>query len=293
MEENQNQTEIIEELGNQLAEHFYQTIQILSSIAALQERYYEGSHSRWVSQKSVEVARKLSMSESEIFELEIAALLHDLGKVAFREPLLAKFIPEMKENEYLQYIRHPEIGKQVLDKHSGFASIAEIILQHHEKIDGSGFPNHLQGKEIKPGAAIIAVVDTFHNAFYKRHKENASQPASAITYMNISTYLESTQQRYSSAMNYINQKAGAIFDTKVVSIFSEIMEYDRKSMGQKTIMRLPISKLEAGMAFAENYFTSFGLLIAARGEIINDDMIKALFRFTEANEIPPRILVLT
>lgn len=285
---------IIDEISTEVAESFYQTIQILATILSSQEYFYDNSHSRFVSQKSAEVATRLGMNEDEVFQVSIGGLLHDIGKVGFKDTLRAKFTSEMKDSEYRQYIMHPEIGRQILKKHKGFQSIEEIVFQHHEKIDGSGFPMHLQGKEIHPGAAIVAVVNTYHNAFYKRQKEKIITPnlTAPVQITNPHSYLESTQGRFSSAMNYLHQKKGVLFDTKVVEVFTEIIERDRKLLGQKTLMRLPISKLEKGMIIAEDYYTSFGLLIASRGEEITEDVKNLLLKLAETGELPYKILVM-
>jgi hypothetical protein len=283
---------LVDELSTRLAESFYQTIQILSSVVASIEHYYDGSHSRWVSQKSSEVAKKLGMNDADAFEIEIAGLLHDLGKCGFKDSLLAKFTNEMKGNEFMQYAQHPLIAKQMLSKHSGFDSICEIIMQHHEKIDGSGFPYHLMGKEINPGAAIIAVVDCYHNIFYRRLRDRSVATPTSLQVANTAAYMESTQSRFASSMNYLHIKKGNLFDTKVVEVFTEIIEAERKVFGNKITMRLPIGKLEPGMIFAEDYFTSYGMLIAARGETITEDVKRALMRFAESGELPIKILVL-
>lgn len=285
--------QIVDDLGTRYAESFYQTIQMLAAITATLEHYYDGSHSRFVSQKSSEVARKLGMSEESAFEIEIAGLLHDIGKCGFSDSLISKFTNEMKGNEFMHYAQHPMIAKQILSIHSGFDSICEIIVQHHEKIDGSGFPYHLMGKEINPGAAIISVVDCYHNSFYRRLRDRKTSSNNSLSVANTSAYMESTQNRFASSMNYLHQKKGNLFDTKVVDVFSDIMENERKLLGSRITMRLPIGKLEPGMVFAEDYFTSYGMLIAARGESITDDIKRALIRFVEAGEIPVKILVLT
>jgi putative nucleotidyltransferase with HDIG domain len=285
-QDNSNFSEI-EMLHNLLADNFYQTIQVLSSIVTIQEKYYEGSHSRYVSQKSVQVAKALNVNEETLFEIEVAGLLHDIGKIGFPENILTKYQVEMKEIERKQYQLHPFLGKQILEKHKGFLTVAEIIYQHHERIDGTGFPRRLQRGEIHPGALIIAVVDAFHNSFYKKIKGT-----STLQYANNAAYLEATKSRFASAMNFLHQKSDVFFDQRVVEVFLDIVDLERRNLGIRNVMRLPIHKIEPGMYFAEDYFTSFGLLIAARGEVITEDMLRVLMKFAEAEELPAKILVL-
>lgn len=284
--------ELLEELGTQLAQNFFQTVQVMSRIVSFTEKYYDGSHSRFVSDRSAFIAKELGMSEEEITEIKIAGLLHDIGKVGFPETLLYKYATEMTQQEYSQYIKHPILGFNILKPHSAFDNIGTIILHHHEKLDGSGFPSHLQREQIHPGAKIIVVVDYFHNAMYKRQRvrtEGNSTPANIAA---AATFLESSRDRFSSTMNYIHRKAGALFEPKVVKIFTDLMDFERKQLGSRTLMKIAVNGLEAGMIIAEDYFTSYGMLIASKGETITKEMITALGRFAENGEIPYKILVM-
>ncbi|HYF01876.1 MAG TPA: HD domain-containing phosphohydrolase, partial [Patescibacteria group bacterium] len=207
MEDEQDQ---IEMLSNELVKSFLSTIDILSALVSSQERFYEGSHCHFVAEKSAIVARSLGLNESEIFEIETAALLHDIGKIGYSDVLLSKFPNEMTGHEFDLYTRHAELGKRLLEMHSGFETISEIVYQHHERIDGSGFPQHLKGDRIHIGASIIGVVDFYHNVLYRRkrdrlqHTENSSAPANAAN------FLQSTQSRYAQAINHLKQKSGSL-----------------------------------------------------------------------------------
>lgn len=282
----------IEFLSDLLAKNFLDTVKILAALTATNEKFYEGSHSRFVSDKSVEVAQELELSDEQIFEIKIAGLLHDIGKIGFPDSIMSKHQSEMSESEHTQYLLHPEIAWKLLSTHSGFEIISKIIFQHHERLDGSGFPLHLQGKEIHPGAAIIAVVDTYHNIFYKKLKGRIQNFTNGIPYTNTPDYLQATQKSFVNAMNFLYKKRGQLFDSKVVEIFTDIIELERRNMGKSTVMRMPIGKIEAGMLFAEDYHSSVGMLLASRGERISDDTIKSLKKYAELGEIPMKILVM-
>lgn len=282
----------IEELHSQLADNFLQTVQVLSNIISLFDRYHDGSHSRYVSQKSAEIARRLGLEEEVIFEIKLAGLFHDIGKIGLKDSLMTKFPSEMLQTEFRTYISHPEAGWEILRKFHGFENIAEIVYQHHERLDGTGHPRRLKGKEINPGAAIVSVVDTYHNSMYKLRKEKVDRYGTSLDFTSTAGYLEQTNYRNAATLNYLVQKSQTWFDSKVVDVFLLMIEEERRALGQKTIVRLPIGKLEPGLILVEDYYTSFGLLIAAKGEPVTNDMIKALARFAENNELPPRILVI-
>lgn len=284
--------DIINQLSDELANSFFQTIKLLSNITNLTERFYEGSHSRFTAEKCRLVAEALGMQDEDVFELQIAAELHDLGKVAFIDSSLYKYANEMTGTEFDLYSKHPEIGKQILLAHNGFSTIAEIVAQHHEKLDGTGFPNHLTEENILPGAKILIVVDYFHNALYKKQRNRANSPTSSVKYASTAAFLEGSKAKYAATMNYLYKKAGILFEKKVVEVFTDIMESERDSLGHRAILRIPVNKIESGMVFAEDYYTRFGMLIAAKGETCTKVMVSALVRFAENGEIPHKILII-
>jgi HD-GYP domain-containing protein (c-di-GMP phosphodiesterase class II) len=89
----------IDELGDMLAKNFFQTTQVLASMLSFTERYYEGSHSRFVAEKSAYLARELAFNEEDVMEVRIAGLLHDIGKVGFSDSTLYKYPSEMTPSE--------------------------------------------------------------------------------------------------------------------------------------------------------------------------------------------------
>lgn len=282
--------EMVEELGDHLAEGFYNTIKVLTGLVEITEKFYEGSHSRFIAEKSVELAEDLGMNDEDVMEVRIAALLHDIGKTGLSQTALYKYPSEMNPTEYKEYSQHPEIGQMILSPHPAFERIGEIIAQHHERLDGSGFPRHLKGDMIHPAAKIIAIVDIYHNAIFKRQRSKTA--TQNVKFSSSASYISSTKDKYTSVMNYLLKKADVLFEKKAVERFIDLMEAERRLLGHKTVMRLPANKIEPGMVFAEDYYSSFGMLIAAKGEKMTKDMLKALVRFAENGEIPNKLLVL-
>ncbi|GAB5465131.1 MAG: hypothetical protein Kapaf2KO_05670 [Candidatus Kapaibacteriales bacterium] len=282
----------VDKLSNEIAENLFESIQILGQIAALSERYYDGSHCRWVSEKSSELARLLGLKKDMVFQIKVAGLLHDIGKVAFTDPALFRHPSEMSKADYKKYMDHPEIAYDILKNHKGFGVISKIVLQHHERNDGSGFPNKLKVEDIHPGAQIIAVVDTYHNFVYKNTRHDRYSDTKNVTYTSTNQLLESTKDKHIGAVKYLNSKKGILFDKKLVDVFIALLELERKDIDSKTIARKAVNNIETGMVFAEDYKTSYGLLIASRGEVITADMKKSLVKFAENGDIPLKILVL-
>ena len=283
---------LVEDLSSSLAENFYKTLQILQTFTTFIEKYYEGSHSRFVAEKSSAIAEELGLPEEEVMEVRIAAQLHDIGKIGFSDNMLFKYTSEMSASEKKSYERHSQMGKELLKPHSAFSEISKIIYQHHEKIDGSGFPNYIKGNEMHPGAKIIAVVDYYHNSVFKRLRNRTESDSNSSAYTSATQMIQMTRERYNHTMNYLLKKSGVLFERKVVKLFIEMMEIERRSMGNKSVMRMPVNKIDEGMILAEDYHTSYGMLIAAKGETVSEEMKKALLRFVDAGELPNKILTI-
>jgi diguanylate cyclase (GGDEF)-like protein/PAS domain S-box-containing protein len=120
----------------------------------------EEAHSIRVSSICESIGRALNLNNDDIKELVAAGELHDIGKIAIDEAILNK--PEgLTKSEWSQMQHHPEIGFRLLVATNEFSNIAEFILEHHEKWDGTGYPKGLKGTEIHLKARIIAIADAY------------------------------------------------------------------------------------------------------------------------------------
>ena len=120
---------------------------------------YTGSHSDRVASLSAQIAERLGLSADEIELTRLAGSLHDLGKLAIPEEILRK-PASLTDAERLVLERHPQIGYRMLES-LGVDPIADWVLHHHERWDGSGYPDGLAGDRIPLGARIIFVADAF------------------------------------------------------------------------------------------------------------------------------------
>lgn len=122
---------------------------------------YTSQHTRQVAEFAVAIGKELGLSEQQLGELECAALLHDIGKAGVPDVILKK-PGALSEGEWAAIKLHPVIGAEVAAE-AGFAPvITQAIRQHHERLDGSGYPDRLRDEAIGLYARIIAVADTYH-----------------------------------------------------------------------------------------------------------------------------------
>lgn len=127
----------------------------------------EKQHARHVSMLASLYGKSNCMSPESIQILKIAGILHDIGKIALDYEVL-DYERELTSLEYDQIIRHPEIGYRILSSTGTFGDIADIILMHHERIDGKGYPQGLHGRDINLYAKIISICDAFDSMLYPR-----------------------------------------------------------------------------------------------------------------------------
>lgn len=171
---------------------------IMSTLYEKNER--EQQHCERVRDLCREIGNALEMSVDDVRELEMAGLLHDIGKIGIDEVLLNKE-DTLTHDEWLDMKRHPEIGYQILRSIHEFSQISEFVLSHHERPDGKGYPMGLKDHEIPLQAKIISVVDAYDAMTRNR------------------AYRDGLPDMY--AVEQLLKHAGTQFDEKVVRTFIE------------------------------------------------------------------------
>jgi HD-GYP domain-containing protein (c-di-GMP phosphodiesterase class II) len=126
-------------------------------MAQLRDPYTAG-HEERVAVLAAAVARSLRLSEAEIQAIYLASLVHDVGKSAVPIEILSKPGP-LTAREFELVKAHAEAGYRLITRIDAAAPFAQIVLQHHERLDGSGYPQRLRGEAISIGARILAVAD--------------------------------------------------------------------------------------------------------------------------------------
>ena len=132
-------------------------IRAIASTVEMRDPYTAG-HQYRASQLAVAIAREMKLSDHAVNGIELAAIVHDLGQINIPAEILCR-PGRLSENEFLLIKQHPQTGYDTLKDIQFPWPIAEIVLQHHERMDGSGYPQGLKGDQILPEARIMAVAD--------------------------------------------------------------------------------------------------------------------------------------
>lgn len=202
-------------LYEETKEAFYATSGALAE--AIEKRDpYTGGHTRRVLAYCMAIAKYLDMSADELEVLELAAVLHDVGKIGIEDRVLRKEAP-FDADEAANMRMHPQLGADILKHIPRLKDVMPGMLHHHERVDGFGYPKGLKGDQIPLTARIISVADTYDAITTTRPYRKGLPPEEAIA--------------------EIKRCAGRQFDIKIVAAFMKAFkkgDIDGKARARKT-----------------------------------------------------------
>lgn len=184
-------------LYKDLADLFLSTIKAIANAIEAKDPYTRG-HSDRIRNYSLMIAKELGLMDADMQQLEIAALLHDVGKIGISEAVLRKH-GTLTPEETDEMMRHPLIGAEILSSIKQLSEAIPGIKHHQERFDGTGYPDKLKGEDIPLFARIIAVADTY-DAMTSNRPYRAALPES-------------------DALKELERCAGVQFDHKCVRAF--------------------------------------------------------------------------
>lgn len=198
----------IKAMGLQLDNYLIDFAKILLNTISAKDNYTE-EHSERVSNVAVLFSKYLNLDEKDIEDLRIASLFHDIGKIGIPDNILQKD-GKLTAEEYETIKLHPVIGANIFSSTDIFKHLAPIILGHHERIDGNGYPNKLHDKDIPYLAKILAICDSFDAIVSKR------------------PYKEKMPLEY--GIDQLKQGRDKQFDKDLVNSFIKFIKQNRKEI---------------------------------------------------------------
>jgi len=189
------------ESKKQIESAYLESIEILRQTVEAKDNYTRG-HSDRVASYSVLIGQRLGLSSNDLRTLRIGGMFHDIGKIGIPDSILLKS-DKLTDEEYDEIKKHPIIGKNILSNAVIFKDIIPIVLYHHERYDGKGYPYGLSDKDIPFLARIVSVADAFDAMTTKR----SYRPELKIDYVK----------------NEIKSKMGTQFDPIVATTFLDVI----------------------------------------------------------------------
>jgi len=251
----------LEELNEQLRKNFIDTTKVFAGLVEMRDEYI-GGHSKRVAAASKELAKMYQLSDEEVFDIEVAALLHDLGKIGLKDNVLTASNVSLydKGNQEVQE-QHAVMGQMSLLGIDGLEKVAEMIRHHHENYDGTGVPNRLKGEKIPLGSRIIAVVDTHDGLRFRR---NANK-----------TYAEDV------VCSSLQELAATRLDPDVLEKFFNLLKGLQTTKASADVIRMSAGALEENMVVARDIITDSNMLLIARDEKIKQSYLQKIRYYVE------------
>lgn len=200
--------EAVEELNKnrttQKVSHENNTTNLIMEML-FEKNHREMLHSTRVSTLCEKLAKKLGFDKGMVDRIRKTGMLHDIGKIGIDEDILNKN-DKLSDKEWIEIKKHPVIGYRILNASEEFKVHAKDVLQHHERIDGKGYPNTIKGDEISITAKIISIADTYDALISER------------------TY--KTPMNKEDALIEIKRCSNTQFDEEIVKVFIEMINED-------------------------------------------------------------------
>ena len=239
-----------------LSGNFTLALTVFSGLMEMRQGGIAG-HSRRVAALVKRVCARLPLDSGSQQDIYLAALLHDIGKIGFPDKMLGKPVSALGPEELSRYRRHPLDGEAALMPLARLHGAARMIRQHHERVDGHGFPDGLAGDEIVLGARIIAVVSDYDDLIHGGIAEQHYTPEMALR-----TLRGCVDSRY---------------DRPVFEAFVEALAEVQTEPTLDVVVE--VKALAPGMILAQDLLAPTGAILLAAGYVFDTHVIRRLSEF--------------
>jgi response regulator RpfG family c-di-GMP phosphodiesterase len=236
-----------------LKQNFLVSIKVFSGLMELRGGAMSG-HSRRVAVLARQLATKLGLPANEQQDIFFAALLHDIGKIGFSDTLLSRPVSRMNGDELGQYRKHVLAGESALMPLEEMKEVARIIRSHHERFDGQGFPDGLEGQNIPFGARILSLINDYDG-------------------LQIGT-LSDKKMSSDEAKALLLQARGKRYDPQIMDAFLDLLGNIGREIANEKLVSYP--DLKVGMVLARDLVSREGVLLLAVDFVLNVAQIKQI-----------------
>ena len=258
-----------------LEQNFIDTVKTFIGLLEYRDQNL-GTHCKRVATFTRAICEQYDLKDRIKKEIEIGALLHDIGKIGLSDLILLKtrdFFsrPQMTNREISTYQKHPVIGQEAIQMINTMSNVGVYVKHHHERFNGSGYPDGLKGYLIPLGARIINVIDAYDRIVFGVDK--LKQKDAEVLFL-----------------KYLQKHKGDSFDPEVTENVIEFIKVI-KSKEYSSEKRITIENLLPDMILARDVYSKSGVLLISQYERINGNDVERLNRFLNSEMIIDNIYI--
>ncbi|MDR3391915.1 MAG: response regulator [Sulfuriferula sp.] len=251
----------LEVAHDRLKKSFVTSIRVFSNLIEMREGGMAG-HSRRVADLARALAQRMGMKDSEVQDVFLAALLHDVGKIGLPDRLIEKPFSGLTSEERTEVVKHPAKGEAALMALEQLQGAAKYIRGHHERFDGLGYPDKLTGLAIPMGARILAVANDYDSVQLGTILNKRLTPQEALA--------------------YIQAGRGNRYDPSVVDAFLGKMSGQKTEVAEaEPELMLDSAGLRAGMVLSRDLMSQSGSLLLSRDYVLDMLLISQIRNFEQ------------
>ena len=257
-------------MTHKLESNFLNAIRVFTGMVGLRNAEM-GNHSKRVSEMARFIANEMCKSEKEAKDVETAAILHDIGKIGISDRVFAKGVRNLTREEEESLKQHPMLGYSVVSSFEGLSRVALFIRHHHEKYDGTGYPEELTGRDIPLGSRIIAVADRYDVLINTNRFGASILPEKAI--------------------DYLTRHANTEFDPEVVQSFIIAREKGEAEVKEEIEIELTIKDLRPGMVISHDMRTVSRRLLLPGNSKITEENLRRIRKYQQYDPVIDGIFI--
>ena len=268
----EERTAEVKKLYADLQGQFVHSVKVFIELIGLRNANMS-NHSKRVAAYCKAVCRSLGMDQQTMFDIEIAAVLHDIGKIGMPDILIDCSVPTLSPSEEALYEEHPMLGEKVLQPIPELKTAATIVRHHHEQFDGKGFPDHRRRDDIPIGSRLIAIADAFDRAVFSK-KFGERMPKEL-------------------AFELLKRRSVYDFDPELADSFIGQLSSTEKLMAKNAELKIALDELSPGMVTACEIKTHSGILLIPKGQELTEDDLRRLLNHHEVDPIVSGVFVVS
>ncbi|MCA9017987.1 MAG: HD domain-containing protein, partial [Planctomycetaceae bacterium] len=273
-----------------------------------------GEHAKRVTVLTGQIAKQLGCSLDELFQINSAALLHDIGKIELPENLLSKPYDKLLPAEQRQVQNHAVLGERIAQMVPSLEKAAVLIRHHHERFNGTGYPDGLKGEEIPLGSRIICVADYYDHLQYGRTSSQQTSPEAILESMGrlTGTWFDPMvisalhqylfpEEHQSELLKYFQNRTAdhTRQEPQIHTQHTETVHQTRENHPLNEEVDVTVEQdrhvrpyeLTLGMTLSRDLFSNNGGLLLPRGTVLSQKHLENLKSLSLANPISDRIFV--